>query len=230
MREIVFDTETTGFGAEDHRVIELGCLELVNRLPTGKTFHTYLNPERPIDFGAQKVHGITDAKVKDAPKFKDIAHIWLEFIGDAPLVAHNAEFDFGFMNAELGRLGLPPLANPMVDTLVIAKKKLPGQRHNLDSLCRFFGVDNSERNFHGALLDAQLLAEVYVELLGGLQASFGLEATVVTVQETVPTPLPRADGADTGLVVAPTTDEQAVHKAFLAKYVKNAKWLADEIK
>lgn len=172
MREIVFDTETTGFGAEEHRILEIGCIELVNRLPTGRVFHQFINPERAIDYGSTKIHGITDEKVRDAPKFREIAEAFLAFVEDAPLVAHNAEFDFSFVNSELARCGLPPLANPMVDTLAIAKQKLPGQRHNLDALCRTYRVDNSARNYHGALLDAQLLAEVYVELLRGLTGRF----------------------------------------------------------
>ena len=223
MREIVFDTETTGFGVEEHRVIEIGCVELDNRLPTGRTFHTYLNPEREIDFGATKVHGITNEQVANERKFADIADELLAFFGDAPLVAHNAEFDFSFLNMELGRMGLPPLANAMVDSLAIAKKKLPGQRHNLDALCRTYNVDNSGRAFHGALLDAQLLAEVYVELCGGLQASFGLETaedTVSIIEEVVPV---SAGGA--AIAAAASEAELAAHKAFLETMVKDAIWL-----
>ncbi|MCA3243833.1 MAG: DNA polymerase III subunit epsilon [Alphaproteobacteria bacterium] len=225
MREIIFDTETTGFGVEDHRVIELGAVELINRLPTGKTFHVYLNPERLIDPGAMRVHGITDERVKDAPKFRDVAHQWLAFVGDATLVAHNAEFDMAFMAMELQRLGLPPHSNPVVDTLTLACEKLPGQRHKLDALCSHYGIDNSARVFHGALLDAQLLAEVYVELTGGLQASFGLEAVAPTVPLAAQaTPVV----AGNGLVVAPTTAELAAHAAWLAKLVPNSLWAQAE--
>ncbi len=228
MREVIFDTETTGFGAEDHRVIELGAVELINRLPTGKTFHAYLNPERPIDPGAMRVHGITDEQVKDAPKFKDVAHAWLEFVGDATLVAHNAEFDMTFMAKELARIGLPPHDNPVIDTLALAKQKLPGQRHKLDALCSHFGVDNSARVFHGALLDAQLLAEVYVELTGGLQASFGLEtvgpSATPAAQSTV---VLAAVSSASAVVVQASAAEQAAHAEWLAKCIPNALWNKD---
>jgi DNA polymerase-3 subunit epsilon len=233
-REIILDTETTGFGHEEHRVIEVGCVELVNKLPTGRTFQHYLNPERPIDFGSIKVHGITDDMVKDAPKFRDIAAAFLEFIGDSPLVAHNADFDVGFLNAELARAGHPAMTNEVIDTLVIARQKLPGQRHGLDALCKTFNVDNSARVVHGALLDAQLLADVYVELTGGLQATMDFvadaaaqvaQAVTETVQAAVETLLP----PDTpGKVIAASADEQARHAAFLKASVPNAKWPADE--
>jgi DNA polymerase-3 subunit epsilon len=216
MREIVFDTETTGFGVEEHRVIEIGCVELENRIATGRVYHTFINPQREIDFGATKVHGITGEKVATAPLFADVAQAVLDFFGDAPLVAHNAEFDFSFMNMEFGRMGLPPLANPMVDTLQIAKQKLPGQRHNLDALCRHYDVDNSDRTFHGALLDAQLLAEVYVELMGGLQASFGLEA----VQKAVPVATvvtSTIEIAENTIVIPADEEELAAHSALAAK-------------
>lgn len=226
MREIVFDTETTGFGVEEHRVLEIGAVEMVNRLATGRTFHTYLNPERAIDAGAERIHGISAEKVKDAPRFADVVHKWLEFIGDAPLVAHNAEFDMAFMNMELQRCNLPPHSNPVVDTLTIAREKLPGQRHKLDSLCSHYGIDNSARVFHGALLDAQLLAEVYVELMGGLQASFGLEPigpSIVAGQNTV------VMTHSAGVVVAPTAEELATHAAFLEKMVPKHTWGKDEV-
>ncbi len=222
MREIVFDTETTGFGVEEHRVLEIGALEMVNRLPTGRTFHTYLNPERAIDVGAERIHGISLEKVKDAPRFANVVHQWLEFIGDAPLVAHNAEFDMAFMNMELGRCNLPPHSNPVVDTLVIAREKLPGQRHKLDSLCSFYGIDNSARVFHGALLDAQLLAEVYVELMGGLQASFGLESVGPSVTAGQTTTVVMTQSA--GVVITPTAEELAAHQTFLETMVPKHTW------
>lgn len=222
MREIIFDTETTGFGAEEHRVIEIGAVELVNRLPSGRTYHTYLNPEREIDFGATKVHGITNDKVKDSPKFADVVNDMLDFFGEDPLVAHNAEFDFTFLNMELGRMGLPPLVNEMVDTLQIAKQKLPGQRHNLDALCRYYNVDLTARVYHGALLDAQLLADVYVELLGGLQGAMVLESDSGVAEAAAVVVM--AGGG--GRVVAASSDEVAAHEAFLAKFVKDAKWVA----
>lgn len=219
MREIVLDTETTGFGVEDHRIIEIGCVEMVGKIPTGRTFHHYCNPERPIDFGSTKVHGITDDKVADAPKFREIAAAFLEFMGDSPLVAHNAEFDVSFLNAELARAGFPALVCEVIDTLAIAKQKLPGQRHNLDALCRHFNVDNSARTYHGALLDALLLADVYVELSGGLQATLELAS------ETVATVVQAVAGGGCARVVVASAEEVAAHGEFLASQVPNALWL-----
>lgn len=217
MREVVFDTETTGFGAEDHRVIEIGCIELVNRLPTGKTFHTYLNPERKIDFDSFKVHGISDEKVATAPRFAEIAEAFLEFVADAPLVAHNAEFDFSFINSELARCGRVALTNPMVDTLAIARAKLPGQRHNLDALCNFYRIDNSGRTYHGGLLDAQLLADVYVELLGGLQGSMTLSEVDQVIEK-----VESIEGG--GQIVMANAEELAAHAAFVAARVPGNRW------
>ena len=226
MREIVFDTETTGFGVEEHRVIEIGCVEMMNRLPTGRVFHKYLNPEREIDFGATKVHGITNDKVANAPLFKDIHDELLAFFGDSPLVAHNADFDYSFLNMELGRVGLPPLGNEKIDTLVLARQKLPGQRHNLDSLCRFYGVDNSGRTYHGALLDAQLLADVYVEMHGGLQASFGLDSASAAAEVVMDHALVDAMAAmGGGSVVMASAEEVARHRAFIEKYMPGSRWL-----
>lgn len=228
MREIVFDTETTGFGVEEHRVIEIGCVEMINRLPSGKFFHIYLNPERDIDFGATKVHGITNDKVANAPLFKDIVQELLDFFGDSPLVAHNAEFDYSFMNKELERVGLPPLTNPMVDTLVLARQKLPGQRHNLDSLCKFYGIDNSGRTYHGALLDAQLLADVYVEMHGGLQAGFELNAAKDSDEDVVFVEEHFAVVESANIVVMATDEEIALHKAFIEKNFPTSVWLKSE--
>lgn len=228
MREIVFDTETTGFGVEEHRILEIGCLELVNRLPTGVVFHTYFNPEREIDFGAVKVHGITSDKVATAPLFADKVEELLAFLGDAPLVAHNADFDFSFLNMELQRLGRPALANAKIDTLLLAKQKLPGQRHNLDALCRAYNVDNSGRTYHGALLDAQLLAEVYVELNGGLQASFGLETLGgMDVGAAVDNALASMAVGGSGKIVVATAEERERHAAFVAKNVAGSRWGED---
>lgn len=227
MREIVFDTETSGFGVEEHRIIEIGCVELLNRLPTGVVFHTYLNPDREIDFGAVKVHGITNEKVATAPRFADKVDELMAFLGDTPLVAHNADFDFSFLNMELGRLGRPALVNEKIDTLAIAKKKLPGQRHNLDALCRVYNVDNSGRVTHGALLDAQLLAEVYVELNGGLQASFGLDVVDAALDQAVDSVLASLQQDGGGKVVMANTEEIEKHNAFVAKDVPNARWNND---
>ena len=171
MREIVLDTETTGMDpADGHRIVEVGCVELFNHLPTGKTYHQYINPEREIDAGAIAVHGIKNEFVKDKPVFGEIIGSLMDFIGDATLVIHNAEFDIKFLNAEVKRLGFPPFKlQDAVDTVLMARKKYPGSPANLDALCRRFNIDLSGRELHGALLDAQLLASVYLELLGGRQ-------------------------------------------------------------
>lgn len=176
-REIVLDTETTGMDpADGHRIIEIGCVELVNHLPSGVTWHEYINPEREVDAGAVAVHGIKTEFLQDKPLFAELAGSFLDFIEGAHLVIHNAEFDVKFLNAELGKLGFAPLkvAN-VTDTLLMARKKFPGQPANLDALCRRFGIDLSSRDYHGALLDSQLLAEVYLELLGGRQHGLGLD-------------------------------------------------------
>ncbi len=181
MREIVFDTETTGLDWRDDRVIELGGIELVNRFPTGRTFHKYINPQgREINAEALAVHGISMASLADKPVFGDIADEFVAFIDGAHLVAHNAGFDIAFINAELGRLGLPSVdQNRVVDTLAIAKRKHPMGPNSLDALCRRYGIDNGRRTKHGALLDSELLAEVYIELIGGRQAALGLESIAV---------------------------------------------------
>jgi DNA polymerase-3 subunit epsilon len=180
MREIVFDTETTGLDWRDDRVIELGGIEMVNRFPTGRTFHRYINPQgREINVEAQAVHGISMADLADKPTFADIAEEFIAFIDGAHLVAHNAGFDIAFINAELARLGHPAVEqHRVVDTLAIAKRKHPMGPNSLDALCRRYGIDNSHRTMHGALLDSELLAEVYVELIGGKQAALGLETVV----------------------------------------------------
>lgn len=171
MREIVLDTETTGFDPETgDRLVEIGALELDGHLPTGRTFHVYLNPERPMPEGAFAVHGLGDEFLRTKPLFAAVADDFLAFIGDAPLVIHNASFDMKFLNHELGRLGRPPL--PMeraVDTVTLARRRFPGAPASLDALCRRFGVDNAGRTLHGALLDSELLAEVYLDLMGGRQ-------------------------------------------------------------
>lgn len=175
MREIVLDTETTGFDPlTGHRIVEIGCVELFNHLPTGKVYHQYVNPERDMPEEAFKVHGLSEQFLSDKPVFAEIVADFMDFIGDAILVIHNAEFDMRFINAELSRLGFQPL--PMsrsIDTVAMARKKFPGAQANLDALCRRFEIDNTHRSFHGALLDSELLAEVYLQLIGGRQP--GLE-------------------------------------------------------
>lgn len=171
IREIVLDTETTGMNPDEgDKIVEIGCLELVNHIPTGKTLQYYINPEREVPAEATAVHGITNEFLKDKPVFSQVYSDFIDFIGDAKLVIHNAEFDMKFINAELRHVGHPALSGArVVDTLIMARRKFPGQPANLDALCRRFGIDNSERTYHGALLDSELLAEVYLELLGGRQ-------------------------------------------------------------
>lgn len=170
MREIVLDTETTGLDPDQgHKIVEIGCVELVNHMPTGRTFQEYLNPEREMDAEVIAVHGITNEFLKDKPKFKEVAEKFINFIGsDSKLVIHNAAFDMKFLNAELTAAGFEPLSyDRVIDTLIIARQKFPGSRVNLNELCKRFNVDLSRRTVHGALLDSELLAEVYLELVGG---------------------------------------------------------------
>ncbi|MBA3834879.1 MAG: DNA polymerase III subunit epsilon [Pseudomonadota bacterium] len=178
MREIVFDTETTGLNpAGGDRIVEIGCIEMLDRTDTGRHFHAYFNPERPMPLGAEAVHGLTEVFLSDKPRFTEKAEELLEFIADSPLVAHNASFDFGFLNHEFGLCGRPVVCTSrMVDTLALARTRHPGAKHSLDALCTRFGVDRSQRVKHGALLDAQLLAQVYIELTGGRQIGLGLVA------------------------------------------------------
>ncbi|MDO6415995.1 DNA polymerase III subunit epsilon [Sphingomonas sp. BIUV-7] len=186
MREIVFDTETTGLSPHDgHRLVEIGCIELVNRVETGEHFHCYINPERSMPSEAEAVHGLSIHFLSDKPLFAHVAADFLAFVGDSPLIAHNASFDFGFLNWELQACGLDPVClTRMVDTLAIARTRHPGAKHSLDALCSRYGVDRSQRVKHGALLDAQLLAQIYVELTGGRQIGFSLaDATGPTTVE-----------------------------------------------
>jgi DNA polymerase III subunit epsilon len=177
MREIIFDTETTGLSPrEGHRLVEIGCIEVINRFPTGQIFHKYLNPDRDMPFEAFEIHGLSSEFLKDKPLFADVADEFEAFIEGAQLVAHNAGFDIGFINAEFARVGKPPIAmDRVVDTVILARRKFPGAKASLDALCARFGVDNSKRTKHGALLDAEILAEVYSELLGGKQSALILD-------------------------------------------------------
>ncbi len=178
MREIVFDTETTGLDPKTgDRMVEIGCIEMVNRVATGRTFQSYFNPDRDMPAGAEAVHGLSITFLSDKPRFHEKAADFLEFIEDSPLVAHNAGFDFGFLNAELDICGLEPVCRSrMVDTVAIARTRHPGAKNSLDALCTRYGIDRSHRTFHGALLDAELLAQVYVELTGGRQIGLELAA------------------------------------------------------
>lgn len=229
MREIVLDTETTGMDPDQgHKMVEIGCVELENHVPTGRVWHKYINPEREIDPGAVAVHGITNEKVKNEKTFAELAGDFLDFIDGATLVIHNAAFDIKFLNAELKPFGFKPFKlNEAIDTVTMARKKYPGQPANLDALCRRFGVDLSGRDFHGALLDAQLLASVYLELLGGRQHGLGLAAETVVVKndvgEVVKTDRPYREPRDFSV----TAEEKQLHEAMLAE-LKDPLWKKDD--
>jgi DNA polymerase-3 subunit epsilon len=225
VREIVLDTETTGIDPfQGHRLIEIGCVELVNRIPTGQTFHCYLNPERDVPVEAVEIHGLSADFLKDKPRFAEIAEDLLAFIGDAPLVAHNAIFDLGFLNAELERASQVLVARErFIDTLLLARRKYPAGPNRLDDLCARYGIDNSRRAKHGALLDAEFLAEVYVELIDARQAELilldaGIAADTVHVGQATVRVRPR--------VLAPrlTAEELTAHAEFLASLGENAIW------
>ncbi|MEM9239779.1 MAG: DNA polymerase III subunit epsilon [Pseudomonadota bacterium] len=228
MREIVMDTETTGLDPDKgDRIVEIGGVELLNHMPTGRTYHQYINPERAMSQEAFEVHGLGDEFLSDKPVFKSIAQEFLEFVGDAKLVIHNASFDMKFINAELGWLGLKPLPyDQAIDTLDIARRKFPGSPASLDALCRRFSIDNSARTLHGALLDSEILAEVYLELIGGRQPDFGLSSNATGSPGQAqaehewramkrPNPLPSRI----------TADEKAAHAAFVEKLGEDALWL-----
>lgn len=216
MREIVFDTETTGlsFSGGD-RLVEIGCIELVNRVMTGRTFHAYVNPERDMPVEAFKVHGLSAVFLSDKPLFHEVVEDLIDFLGDCPLVAHNAAFDFSFLNGELTRCGRPLCAHErMVDTLAIARVRHPGAKHSLDALCSRYGIDLSARTLHGALLDAQLLAQVYVELTGGRQITMGLAVDSPVMRETPAEARTHVHVRPARLFEASST-ELARHTAFL---------------
>ncbi|TAE82358.1 MAG: DNA polymerase III subunit epsilon [Alphaproteobacteria bacterium] len=226
-RQICFDTETTGFEpSAGHRIVEIGCVEMIGYVRTGAVYHAYVNPQRSMPPEAQKVHGLSEEFLKDKPLFSHVADAFLEFIGDAALVAHNARFDMKFINHELQAIGKKPIAaNRAIDTLELAKRAYPGQPSSLDALCRRFGIDLSARTHHGALLDAELLADVYLELMGGRQVSFGLQASnnaTARSQEDkardgAAPPFPRR----TAVV---RDEERAAHRAFIQAKIKNALW------
>jgi len=224
LREIVLDTETTGTDPAGDRIVEIGCVELLNYIPTGRTFHVYVNPQRPVSQGALQVHGLSDSFLADKPVFAAVAPDFMEFVREARLVIHNAAFDVGFLNAELGRCGHPVLeADRAACTLSLARRKHPGASNSLDALCSRYGIDTSRRTKHGALLDAEILAEVYIELIGGKQADLGLaigraaarrgNSPIVVPPRLRPAPASRLTDA-----------ERAAHLAFVATLGANALW------
>ncbi|MCK0140174.1 DNA polymerase III subunit epsilon [Aliiroseovarius sp. F47248L] len=239
MREIVLDTETTGFDPDGgDRIVEIGCLELYNHMPTGKTFHQYINPERDMPDEAFGVHGIGpdlllspraaqagEVTLKDKPVFKLVGQAFLDFIGDARLVIHNASFDMKFLNAELKWMGLPLIPwEQATDTLAIARKKFPGAPASLDALCRRFGIDNSSRTLHGALLDSEILAEVYLELIGGRQPDLVLAPDQGAASEAGGNGAWRPTQRPTPLPSRVSKEEAAAHDAFIEKLGDGAVW------
>ncbi len=228
MREIVLDTETTGLDPfQGDRIVEIGCVELLNHVPTGRTYHQYINPERPMPQEAFEVHGLGDEFLADKPKFVQIVDAFLEFVAEDKLVIHNASFDMKFLNAELVRAKRRELAQDRaVDTLMIARKRYPGAGNSLDALCRRFGVDNSGRELHGALLDCELLAEVYLELRGGRQPDFGLGAR--PIEETADSTGAQAEWAPpprpAPLAPLLTEAERQSHEAFIAELGEACRW------
>ena len=220
MREIILDTETTGLDPkEGHKVIEIGGIEMINKVLTGNKFHYYINPERDVPQDAYRIHGISTEFLKDKPLFKDIANEFISFIQDAKLVIHNAQFDIKFLNYELTLLKLPSIElAEVIDTLTIAKRAFPGARVNLDALCKRFKVDNTNRQFHGALKDAYLLSEVYVELSGGRQVSFSLreiEDNIIMKEEQAI----KYTGKGNRIIITPTDNELKEHNAFVSKFI-----------
>jgi DNA polymerase III subunit epsilon len=226
MRQVVLDTETTGLEVEQqHRIIEIGCVELVNRRLTGRSFHHYLNPERDIDEGALEVHGLSREQLAKEARFADIHAEFLEFVRDAELIIHNAPFDVAFLNAELARIGTAPSLTEVckiLDTLPLARQMHPGQRNSLDALCKRYSVDNSHRDYHGALLDARLLAEVYLAMTGG-QATFILsaEADTVRIRSRLETPSLELAGVKIAVIEA-SVEELAAHERLLALLDKSS--------
>lgn len=224
-REIVLDTETTGLSpAMGDKLVEIGCVELINHIPSGRHYHVYLNPQRSMPEEAFRVHGLSEEFLADKPLFKAVAGDFIDFIGDATLIIHNAPFDMGFLNAELERAGHRPLANRVIDTVMLARDKHPGARVSLDALCKHYGIDNSRRTLHGALLDSEILAEVYLELIGGKQVSLALIAE---------TRISGAEAIATRTVVAPrptplparlTADEELAHERLVATLGSESIW------
>jgi DNA polymerase-3 subunit epsilon len=217
MREIVLDTETTGLDPlRGDRLVEIGCVEILNRMPTGQTFHVYVNPERAMAAEAFAVHGLSTEFLADKPLFSEVVEDFLEFIGDAPLVIHNASFDISFINAELDRIKLAPIARErLVDTLLLARRKHPGVSNRLDDLCSRYAIDNSHRTKHGALLDAELLAEVYIDLIGARQSQLVLAAESRDIRVNGNSEMPRRQ-REVPLAPRVTEADLVAHRAFVA--------------
>ena len=227
MREIVLDTETTGLSPDNgDRIVEIGCVELINHVPTNNTYQVYLNPEKDMDPGAEKVHGLTNEFLLDKPKFIEIADSFLEFIGDSNLIAHNADFDINFLNSELVRAKKNKINNDrVVDTLKIARSKFPGARNSLDALCKRFFVDNSNRSLHGALLDSELLAEVYLELVGGKEPDLELSTNTIKKDNNSQNRTSNVSARKNKLKTRITNIDEKNHRDFLASLPKESLWL-----
>ena len=227
MREIVLDTETTGLSPDNgDRIVEIGCVELINHVPTNNTYQVYLNPEKDMDPGAEKVHGLTNEFLLDKPKFIEIADSFLEFIGDSNLIAHNADFDINFLNSELVRAKKDKINNDrVVDTLKIARSKFPGARNSLDALCKRFFVDNSNRSLHGALLDSELLAEVYLELVGGKEPDLELSTNKLKKDNNSQNRTSNVSARKNKLKSRITNIDEKNHRDFLASLPKESLWL-----
>ena len=217
MREIVLDTETTGLSPnKGDRVVEIGCVELINHVPTENTFQVYLNPERDMDEGAQRVHGLTNEFLLDKPKFSEIAEEFISYIGESKIIAHNASFDINFLNSELARVDKSKISDErVVDTLKMAREKYPGARNSLDALCKRFLVDNSNRKLHGALLDSELLAEVYLELIGGKEPDLALAVEKKTTNQSNEEVNGSIEKREKALKSRLTEEEQIKHKNFI---------------
>ena len=227
MREIVLDTETTGLSPDNgDRIVEIGCVELINHVPTNNTYQVYLNPEKDMDPGAEKVHGLTNEFLLDKPKFIEIADSFLEFIGDSNLIAHNADFDINFLNSELVRAKKDKINNDrVVDTLKIARSKFPGARNSLDALCKRFFVDNSNRSLHGALLDSELLAGVYLELVGGKEPDLELSTNTIKKNNSSQNRTLNVSARKNKLKSRITNIDEKNHRDFLASLPKESLWL-----
>ena len=229
LREIILDTETTGLDARGgDRLVELGCVEIVDRRPTGREFHHFINPEdRQVHPDAERIHGLSNAFLRDKPPFRSVVVDFLNFIGNSPLVIHNATFDAGFLNMELGRLKLPEIPTArLIDTLAMARRKHPAGPNSLDALCRRYGIDNSKRTKHGALMDSLLLASVYIELLGARQATLGLQSTSAGLRASGPAGSAKVAARQRSAPLRPrlTSDDEAAHTKFVDTLGPNAIW------